>query len=88
MYWCLSVITFIYYHPTQHNTRQDMHYNITSTLTQHNTTRYTGLKEERVMLLEAWRNAERTFGPYGDISQVEVKLPRKIKMRRMATAEV
>ena len=40
------------------------------------------------MLLEAWRNAERTFGPYGDISQVEVKLPRKIKMRRMATAEV
>ena len=47
-----------------------------------------GLKEERVSLLETWRDAERSFGPLGDIRAVEDKLPRKIKMRRMATAEV
>jgi crooked neck len=47
-----------------------------------------GLKEERVLLLEAWREAESNFNhPWGDVSTVEAKLPRKIKMRRMATAE-
>jgi hypothetical protein len=47
-----------------------------------------GLKEERVMLLEAWRIAERSFGSFGEVAAVEAKLPRKIKMRKMATAEV
>lgn len=41
-----------------------------------------------MLLLEGWRNAERTFLEYGEVSAVESKLPRKIKMRRMATAEV
>ena len=47
-----------------------------------------GLKEERVSLLESWRSSERTFGDLGEVTAVEKKLPRKIKMRRMATAEV
>jgi crooked neck len=46
------------------------------------------LKEERVTLLEAWRLAESSFGSFGDTPAVESKMPRKIKMRRMATAEV
>mmetsp|Transcript_19117 Transcript_19117/g.18446 ORF Transcript_19117/g.18446 Transcript_19117/m.18446 type:complete len:725 (-) Transcript_19117:635-2809(-) len=46
-----------------------------------------GLKEERVVLLEAWRESERGFGSYGNVSTVESKLPRKIKMRKMATDE-
>lgn len=45
-----------------------------------------GLKEERVVLLEAWRSAESSLGPAGDVAGVENKLPRKIKMRRMVTA--
>jgi hypothetical protein len=40
------------------------------------------------MLLEAWRIAERSFGSFGEVAAVEAKLPRKIKMRKMATAEV
>ena len=44
------------------------------------------LKEERVVLLEAWRSAESSFGAAGDVPAVENKLPRKIKMRRMVTA--
>ena len=47
-----------------------------------------GLKEERVLLLEGWRNAERRFLDHGEVSAVDAKFPRKIKMRRMATAEV
>ena len=47
-----------------------------------------GLKEERVLLLERWRNAERSFLEHGEVSAVDAKFPRKIKMRRMATAEV
>ena len=39
-------------------------------------------------LLESWRSSERTFGDLGEVAAVEKKLPRKIKMRRMATAEV
>jgi crooked neck len=49
-----------------------------------------GLKEERLMLLEAWRDAEALLGDHGlpaDTAAVEAKLPRKVKMRRMATAE-
>lgn len=48
-----------------------------------------GLKEERVMLLEAWREMEldsEKKNEGGDARAVEEKMPRKIKMRRMATA--
>ena len=57
------------------------------------------LKEERLMILEAWRDAEanasgnnvsdedkETRG-VGNVSLVEAKLPKKIKMRRMAKDE-
>ena len=47
-----------------------------------------GLKEERLALLEAWRDIEAeatTRGGVGDIEAVERMLPRRIKMRRMAT---
>lgn len=46
-----------------------------------------GLKEERVVLLTAWREAEASAASNGgDISIVDAKIPRKIKMKRMATA--
>lgn len=47
------------------------------------------LKEERVMLLEAWRELEvecEKNNSGGDSRAVEAKMPRKIKMRRMSTA--
>ena len=45
------------------------------------------MKEERVLLLEAWRDAEAKAGASGKVDLVEAKLPRKVKMRRMAPAE-
>lgn len=44
-------------------------------------------KEERVLLLEAWRNFEETHGD--DISQEKVKqrMPRRIKRRQRVQAE-
>lgn len=47
-----------------------------------------GLKEERVVLLEAWKVVEQeaiTKGEAGDVDFVLRKFPRKIKMRRMVT---
>jgi crooked neck len=47
-----------------------------------------GLKEERVVLLEAWKAVESEAtkrGEEGDVDLVIRKLPRKIKMRRMVT---
>lgn len=51
-----------------------------------------GKKEERLLLLEAWREAEaellqRCGGRLGEPEAVEKRLPRKVRMRRMATAE-
>ncbi|KAJ0048456.1 hypothetical protein Pint_17006 [Pistacia integerrima] len=40
------------------------------------------LKEERAMLLEEWLNMESSFGELGDVSLVQVKLPKKLKKRR------
>ena len=40
------------------------------------------LKEERVLLLNAWRDCEASC-PGGDVSVVEGKLPRKMKMKRL-----
>ena len=57
------------------------------------------LKEERLMILEAWRDAEanassdnlsdedRKERGVGNVTAVEAKLPKKIKMRRMAKDE-
>jgi crooked neck len=48
-----------------------------------------GLKEERVMLLEAWRECEAEAvadGQPGDVAQVDKMMPRKMKMRRVVHA--
>eukprot|EP00850_Spirogloea_muscicola_P009940 SM000057S18370 [mRNA] locus=s57:260193:264737:+ [translate_table: standard] len=44
-------------------------------------------KEERVMLLEAWREMERSAGAAGDPSAVERKMPKRVKRRRPIAAE-
>ena len=60
-----------------------------------------GLKEERLILLEAWKECEHAASisdakdaddemlvrGIGDVSLVEVKFPKKIKMRRMVKAD-
>jgi hypothetical protein len=44
-----------------------------------------GLKEERVLLLEGWKEVEAAHAEAGgDPQSVTEKMPRKIKMRRMA----
>jgi crooked neck len=45
------------------------------------------LKEERVLLLDAWRVFEKQKGDSAGVSEVEAKLPRRIKRRRMRTDE-
>jgi crooked neck len=42
-----------------------------------------GLKEERVLLLDAWRAFEKVQGDDDSISLVESKMPRRIKKKRM-----
>jgi crooked neck len=42
-----------------------------------------GLKEERVLLLDAWRVFEKAKGDEDSISNVEAKMPRRIKKKRM-----
>lgn len=44
-------------------------------------------KEERAMLLEEWKETERSFGEFGDLAAVQRKLPRKVKRKRAITAE-
>ncbi|CAI7746076.1 unnamed protein product [Closterium sp. NIES-54] len=44
-------------------------------------------KEERVMLLEAWREMERAAGVNGDPGLVEKKMPRRVKRKRPITTE-
>ena len=45
-----------------------------------------GLKEERILLLETWRELEvRTVSDVRDVVNVDNKFPRKIKMRRPVT---
>lgn len=44
-------------------------------------------KEERVMLLEAWLDAERRAGRAGDAPAVERKMPKRVKRKRPITAE-
>ena len=44
-------------------------------------------KEERAMLLEEWKETERSFGEFGDLAAVQRKLPRKVKRKRAITAD-
>lgn len=44
-------------------------------------------KEERLMLLESWRDFEREFGSDGTMERVRKLLPEKVKKRRKLTAE-
>lgn len=46
-----------------------------------------GLKEERVLLLDAWRVFEKARGDAKSVSDVEAKMPRRIKRKRMRTDE-
>jgi crooked neck len=46
-----------------------------------------GLKEERVLLLDAWRIFEKAKGDDKSISHVEAKMPRRIKKKRMRLDE-
>lgn len=44
-------------------------------------------KEERVMLLESWRNFEEEFGTETTKERIEKLMPEKIKKRRKLQAE-
>ena len=44
-------------------------------------------KEERLMLMEAWRDLEAAFGSDQDLERVAKLLPEKVKKRRKLTAE-
>lgn len=44
-------------------------------------------KEERLMLLESWRDFEKEFGSDSTIERVRKLLPEKVKKRRKLTAE-
>jgi crooked neck len=46
-----------------------------------------GLKEERVLLLDAWRVFEKAKGDSKSVSEVEAKMPRRVKRKRMRTDE-
>jgi crooked neck len=46
-----------------------------------------GLKEERVLLLDAWRVFEKSNGDGSSVAAVEAKMPRRIKRKRMQTDE-
>lgn len=45
------------------------------------------LKEERVLLLDAWRVFEKTKGDAASVASVEEKMPRRVKRKRMRTDE-
>lgn len=44
-------------------------------------------KEERLMLLESWRDFERDFGAEATVEKVRRLMPKKVKKRRKLTAE-
>ena len=47
-----------------------------------NALRAEGEKEERVLLLEAWRELEKKHGDEENLQRVESKLPRRVKRRQ------
>jgi crooked neck len=46
------------------------------------------LKEERVLLLDAWRQLEKEKGTAAKVAEIEAKMPRRIKKKRMRTDPV
>jgi len=46
-----------------------------------------GLKEERVLLVESWRDFEKTFGTPDSIAAVAAKKPRRVKKKRRLQTE-
>jgi len=46
-----------------------------------------GLSEERVLLLDAWKTFEKTKGDAKAVEDVEFRMPRRIKRKRMQTDE-
>ena len=44
-----------------------------------------GMKEERVLLLDAWRVFEKTKGDVQSLAKVDAMLPRRVKRKRMRT---
>jgi len=46
-----------------------------------------GEKEERVLLLEAWRDMEATHGDQTTVQRVEARMPRRVKKRQKVTAQ-
>merc|ERR1712038_912875 len=53
----------------------------------YNSLKEEGLKEERVLLLDAWRVFEKSNGDASSVAAVEAKMPRRIKRKRMQTDE-
>lgn len=49
--------------------------------------RSAGEKEERVLLLEAWRDLEVSHGDEVTVQKVESRLPRRVKKRQKVTAQ-
>ena len=44
-----------------------------------------GLKEERVLLLDAWRVLEKAKGDTASLSKIDAMMPRRVKRKRMCT---
>ncbi|CAM6098606.1 unnamed protein product [Calypogeia fissa] len=44
-------------------------------------------KEERAILLEEWREMEKSFGEFGDVASVQKKMPRRVKRKRQIVSD-
>ncbi len=53
----------------------------------HDQMKDSGMKEERVLLLDAWRVFEKAKGDAQNLAKVDSMLPRRVKRKRMATDE-
>ena len=53
----------------------------------HDQLKEAGLKEERVLLLDAWRVFEKSSGDAKSLAEVDSMLPRRVKRKRMRTDE-
>jgi crooked neck len=49
--------------------------------------KHAGMKEERVLLLDAWRVFEKTKGDAQSLAKVDAMLPRRVKRKRMRSDE-
>ena len=53
----------------------------------HDQLKEAGMKEERVLLLDAWRVFEKSSGDAMSLAEVDAMLPRRVKRKRMRTDE-